>query len=120
MYTIGEFSRLTELSIHTLRFYEKEELLEPRRDRINRRSYSEQDLAWVAFIKRLKNTGMSLKNIKIYSDLRKKGETTYRERLELLEEHTKNLDNKIASLLKNKENLAQKIAFYQEQIVKQR
>lgn len=115
MYSIGEFSKLTQLSIDTLRFYEKEGLLFPERDSANRRCYSDHDLEWTAFIQRLKGTGMPLKTIKTYSDLRRTGETTYQERLDLLEAHVKTLDSSIAHLLENREKLVKKIAFYQQQ-----
>lgn len=39
-YSIGEFSRLTGLGIHTLRYYEHEGLIAPGRGSGNRRCYS--------------------------------------------------------------------------------
>ena len=62
-YSIGEFSKRTGLGIHTLRFYEHENLLMPIRNASNRRRYSDNDIAWVDFIKRLKETGMPIKQI---------------------------------------------------------
>ena len=53
----------------------------------NRRIYSEDEIEWVKFLQRLKNTGMSLKEIKRYSDLRYLGDSTFQERLELLMNH---------------------------------
>ncbi len=43
-YSIGEFSRLTNLGIHTLRYYEHENLTTPKRNSSNRRCYSDKDL----------------------------------------------------------------------------
>ena len=43
-YSIGEFSRLTNLGIHTLRYYEHENLITPKRNSSNRRCYSDKDL----------------------------------------------------------------------------
>lgn len=63
-YSIGEFSKATGLGIHTLRYYEHENLIIPLRNSSNRRRYSEKDIAWIAFIKRLKATGMPIKEIK--------------------------------------------------------
>ena len=57
-YSIGEFSKLTRLGIHTLRYYEHENLITPGRNSSNRRCYTDKDLAWIDFIKRLKDTGM--------------------------------------------------------------
>lgn len=55
-YTIGEFSALTNLGIHTLRYYEKENLISPKRKENGRRLYSENDVNWIQFIMRLKDT----------------------------------------------------------------
>ena len=62
-YSIGEFSRLTGLGIHTLRYYEHENLIIPERNSSNRRRYSDRDIAWIDFIKRLKDTGMPIKAV---------------------------------------------------------
>ena len=69
-YSIGEFSKLTGLGIHTLRYYEQEGLIAPERNSGNRRCYYDKDLTWIEFIKRLKDTGMSIKEIKYYAELR--------------------------------------------------
>lgn len=68
-YSIGDFSKLTGLGIHTLRYYEHEGLIAPERNSGNRRCYSDKDLAWTYFIKRLKDTGMPIKEIKHYAKL---------------------------------------------------
>lgn len=115
-YSIGKFSKLTRLSVHTLRYYENEGLLRPQRDGNNRRYYNESDYQWLLFILRLKAVGMPIKEIKHYSDLREKGESTYLERLILLEHHLQVLDNNIADLLDNREKLIEKIHFYQEKL----
>ena len=60
-YSIGEFSKLTGLGIHTLRYYEQENLIRPKRNAANRRCYSDSDIKWIDFIKRLKDTGMPIK-----------------------------------------------------------
>lgn len=83
-YSIGQFSTLVGLPIDTLRYYEKEALIRPARTDNNRRTYSEADVRWIAFIKRLKLTGMPIKEIKTYAQLRYQGDTTIDERLALL------------------------------------
>lgn len=118
-YSIGKISELTGLSIHTLRYYEKEGLLSPKRDEGNRRYYDENDYRWLQFIQRLKRVGMPIKDIKTYSDLRLQGDTTYYERLVLLESHLKLLDGNISELLENREKLVEKIDFYKRRLKKQ-
>lgn len=86
-YSIGEFSKLTGLSIHTLRYYEYEQLIVPMRNKNNIRRYSDKDIAWIDFIKRLKDTGMPIKKIKEYAKLRLKGDITLSKRMEMLIQH---------------------------------
>lgn len=89
--TIGEFSVITGISAYTLRYYEKKGLLWVNRDSGGRRDYSEDDIKWVKFIQRLKDTGMLLWDIKHYSDLRYQGDDTMAERMELLIQHRKSV-----------------------------
>lgn len=116
--TIGEFSRLTGISCSALRYYEEKGLIRVSRDGGNRRDYSEADTEWVKFLQRLKNTGMSLKDMKRYSDLRYKGDTTIAERLELLEKHRLYVDAQLKRWLEYSENLNGKIKLYREKLQK--
>ncbi len=115
-YSIGEFSKLTGLSIHTLRYYEYEQLIVPMRNKNNIRRYSDKDIAWIDFIKRLKDTGMPIKKIKEYAKLRSKGDITLFKRMEMLIQHYGFLEKQISILQEHKEKLDQKIKYYQVQI----
>jgi len=115
-YSIGEFSKLTNLGIHTLRYYEHENLISPKRNSNNRRCYSDSDIAWVGFIKRLKDTGMPIKEIKRYAELRSKGDTTLKPRMEMLIQHRQALNEQISSLQKHMSKLDDKINYYQNEI----
>ncbi|MCG6277886.1 MerR family transcriptional regulator [Vibrio vulnificus] len=62
---ISEVSDKTNISIHTLRYYEKEGLLlNIQRDSSGQRTFDHADLEWLTWIKRLKSTGMPLAEIK--------------------------------------------------------
>ena len=115
-YSIGEFSKVTGLGIHTLRYYEHENLIIPLRNSSNRRRYSEKDIAWIAFIKRLKATGMPIKEIKKYAVLRAKGDVTLSERMEMLIQHRQSLNEQISRLQEHEAMLDEKIAFYRQEI----
>lgn len=115
-YSIGEFSKVTGLGIHTLRYYEHENLIIPLRNASNRRRYSEKDIAWIAFIKRLKATGMPIKEIKKYAVLRAKGDVTLSERMEMLIQHRQSLNEQIRRLQEHETMLDEKIAFYRQEI----
>lgn len=115
-YSIGEFSRLTGLGVHTLRYYEHEGLLTPGRNTSNRRRYCEKDVAWVEFIKRLKDTGMPIKEIQRYAKLRAAGDATLGQRMEMLSGHRAVLERQMTLLQEHMEKLDDKIAFYRREI----
>ena len=115
-YSIGEFSRLTNLGIHTLRYYEHENLITPKRNSSNRRCYSDKDLAWIEFIKRLKDTGMPIKEIQHYAELRAAGDPTLNERMKMLIVHRESLKEQIKVLQGHMTKLDDKIKFYRHEI----
>ena len=100
---IGDFSKRTGLPVSTLHFYERKGLISPERNASGHREYDEADLTWIAFIERLKETGMPLAQIKRYADLRAKGNSTLEERMAMLVSHRENI---IVAISKWQENLA--------------
>ena len=115
-YSIGEFSKVTGLGIHTLRYYEHEGLITPERNSGNRRCYSDKDLLWIEFIKRLKDTGMPIKEIQRYAKLRAAGNITLHERMEMLTEHRAALNEQVKQLCEHMKKLDDKIDFYRREI----
>ena len=69
MYNISEAAKETGLSKHTLRYYEKIELLAITKDEKGHRIYKQADLGALTFIKCLTKTGMALDQIKEMSRL---------------------------------------------------
>jgi DNA-binding transcriptional MerR regulator len=85
---IGELAKRSGLSVHTLRYYERIGLL-PRadRDRSGQRDYDAGILTWIAFLQRLKTTGMPIREMLRYAALRERGPATATARRRLLEAH---------------------------------
>ena len=67
MFNITEVSNKIGLSKHTLRYYEKIELLIIPKDSKGHRIYKDADLSALTFIKCLTKTGMPLDQIKAVS-----------------------------------------------------
>ncbi|WP_338198898.1 MerR family transcriptional regulator [Lactobacillus rizhaonensis] len=111
-YSIGQFSELSGFSIDTLRYYERQKLLFPKRDENNRRVYSEKDVAWISFISRLKKTGMSIREMQKYAKLRYAGNQTIPERLVLLFNQLDYLHEEEKKIEDNIEFVEQKIKTY--------
>lgn len=62
---IGDVAAETGVSVHTLRFYERERMLaRPERDRSGYRRYDEETIRVVRFIKRAQELGFSLPEIR--------------------------------------------------------
>lgn len=114
--TIGQFSKITGFSIDTIRYYEKEKIINIDRDSIGRRIFSDSDVAWMIFIKKLKETGMPLKNIQHYSELRYQGDSTMVERLKLLENHKNDMIDNMNEMNNHLLNLDEKIDYYKKKI----
>ncbi|MFD1675939.1 MerR family transcriptional regulator [Alicyclobacillus fodiniaquatilis] len=96
MFTIGQVAKETGLNIGAVRFYERKGLLEPAaRDEHNNRLYTQHEVGWLIFIKCLRETGMSVQEIKAYRELVNAGTSTLPERIELIQNQRQKLLNEI-------------------------
>lgn len=68
-YTVKEMAKQMGLTEHTLRFYTDQGLLPCNRDKNNRRIFDEDSINWLEGIKCLRKCGVSIEDIKEYSDL---------------------------------------------------
>lgn len=115
--SIGELAQHSGVSQHTLRFYEKAEVLAPAARAANgHRRYLASDVAWLAFVLRLKATGMPLAEIRQYAVLRAQGEMTVPQRLAVLELHRERLVVNIRELSHNLAALDDKIGVYRQSV----
>ncbi|WP_315757592.1 MULTISPECIES: MerR family transcriptional regulator [unclassified Bradyrhizobium] len=96
---IGELARQSGLTPHTIRYYERIGLL-PRadRDRQRQRDYDASILTWIEFLGRMKATGMPIRDMLRYAELRARGVATEPERRQLLERHRDVVRARVASL----------------------
>ncbi|MEV1046844.1 MerR family transcriptional regulator [Streptomyces sp. NPDC049916] len=112
-YTISEVVALTGLTAHTLRWYERIGLM-PHVDRSHtgQRRFSNRDLDWLAFVGKLRLTGMPVADMVRYAELVRAGEATFEERRELLEATRRDVLGRIAELHDTLAVLDHKIDFY--------
>ena len=113
---IGKIANKTNLPASTLRYYEKKGLLKVDRDKNGRRYYKDSDIEWIKFIRRLKETGMLIKDIQHYSELRYVGSITMPERLQILQLHRNYVLEQQLKWTEYLQNLDDKIEFYQQSI----
>ncbi|MBW4512798.1 MAG: MerR family transcriptional regulator [Scytonematopsis contorta HA4267-MV1] len=113
--TIQQVAELTKLSVHTLRYYERIGLLAA----INRaanghRRYSSQDIAWIEFLTRLRTTGMPIRQMQQFAEMRRKGNPSVSQRRELLEVHEQQVQQQLKELSQNLSVIQEKIHYYKQ------
>jgi DNA-binding transcriptional MerR regulator len=98
--SIGQVADRTGLSVHALRFYEREGILAFPIERAlgGRRVYSEQDIEWLAVCTTLRASGMPLPVIRQYADLVRQGAGNEGGRLALLRQHQQQVISQIQAL----------------------
>lgn len=112
-YTIKQIAEKTNLTPHTIRYYDKEGMLPfVRRNEAGIREFSDNDLEWIFLICCLKNTGMPIKQIKKFIDLCIVGDETLAIRRQMLLTHRKDTLRKISDLQKNLAKIDAKIEYY--------
>ena len=109
-------ARATSLTADTLRYYERIGVLHAvARAASGHRRYDANDVAWMAFVLRLKRTGMPLKQIRLYAQLRERGDPTLAARRQLLESHEQWLVAQLDDLGQHLTALRNKLDWYRTQ-----
>ena len=116
--SIGKVAARTGLSVHALRFYERQGLLASpvQRTTDGRRAYSEQDLEWLEFCIKLRSSNMPLAAIRRYAELVQQGPGNEEERLAILLQHQDQMTAQIAALNACLELISIKVKLYQESL----
>lgn len=114
LYTVGEMARFLNVSASTLRYYDKEGLL-PFVERSNSgiRMFSDKDYEWLKIIECLKKSGLSIKEIRSYIDMTKRGDDSLEERLQLFEERKKDVERQMRELQETLDLLKYKCWYYE-------
>jgi MerR family mercuric resistance operon transcriptional regulator len=108
---IGELSRLTGVNIETIRYYEKIELLPaPMRTHGGHRLYGLRERRTLAFIRRARELGFTLDEIRALLDLGGPGRASCAEVKAISAHHLDDIRAKIADLKKLERLLASTIA----------
>lgn len=116
--TIAEAARVSGLSIDTLRFYEKDDLLlrAVPRTATGHRRYGPEDLRWIDMVNRLRATGMPIRDVRRYAALVREGDGNEPERLELLRHHRQSVLTQLAEVTEHLGAIDRKIGIYQEKV----
>jgi DNA-binding transcriptional MerR regulator len=112
--SIGETAAELGLPVETLRYYDRAGLLlDPTpRDAGGRRRYGASDLAWIAGLVMLRETGMSIADIRVIAEL-SRTPGTEAERLVLFRAHRERVLEEIARTQRHLAAIDTKIAAYE-------
>ena len=112
MYTISEVSKIFNIPVSTLRYYDKEGLFLNLKRESGIRKFSDQDLEALRVIECLKKSGLEIKDIKLFMDWCKEGSSTYQNRYELIQNQKEKVIKEIEHLNKVLDMLKYKSWYY--------
>jgi MerR family mercuric resistance operon transcriptional regulator len=109
--TIGRLSELTGVNIETIRYYERTKVLaEPRRSGSGRRVYKAADVRTLAFLRRARELGFSLTEIRTLLRLGGPEKASCRDVRRIVAHHLEDIRSKISDLRKLERLLANTVA----------
>jgi len=109
--SIGEASKLSGIKIETIRYYEREGVIARTiRSGSGRRLFGSEDIAQLRFIRRSRDLGFSLADIKALSSLGVKEENACSDAQEIGGRHLENVRSKIRDLKELEAALAQLVS----------
>ena len=112
-YLIKDASKKLNISIYTLRYYDKEGLTPfVKKDENCVRKYTEEDLEWIRLLINLRDIDMPISNIKEYIQLYLQGDKTIDERRDLMCRYTEYIKKKIENTINNLEMAIRKLKQY--------
>ncbi len=116
-YTIKQAAKLTNMSPVTLRYYDKQGLLPfMQRKESGYRMFSDGDIAMLRVIECLKKSGMSIKDIRQFSEWLLMGDDSLQERYEMFLERKKAVEAQMADLQKTLDFINHKCWYYETAI----
>ena len=113
-YSISEVAKELNLTVYTLRYYDKEGLMPfVERTASGTRLFKESDINALNIIECLKSTGMPIKEIKNFIDWCSEGDSTLQQRYDLFIERKARVEAQMEELKKTLELIEHKCWYYQ-------
>lgn len=111
--TPAQMADRSGVSIDTLRYYEREGLItNVARAESGHRRYSQDDLLWIEVLRCLRDTGMTIEQLRHYCDLGAQGDHTAPERRSILLDHRSLVERQIAERREALRLIDHKLSFY--------
>jgi len=116
-YSIGDVSKMTNLPISTIRYYDKEGLLPfLKRKKSGRRIFTQADIQMLQIIECFKSTGMPIKDIRQFVELVKEGDASLQKRYDLFLKRRKAAQQQMEELQKQLKIIDYKCWYYETAI----
>ncbi|WP_160037074.1 MerR family transcriptional regulator [Paenibacillus sp. An7] len=113
-YSISEVAKKLNLSVYTLRYYDKEGLIPfVKRSVSGTRMFKESDINALNIIECLKSTGMPIKEIKNFINWCSEGDSTLQQRYDLFIERKARVEAQMKEMKKTLELIEHKCWYYQ-------
>ena len=115
--TITQASKKYDISVDTLRYYERIGLIPPvPRTSSGVRDYDEASCGWIELMKCMRAAGVQIEALIRYVALFRQGDETLEERRALLDEQREQLTARMADMQHSLDRLNEKIAWHDQQI----
>ncbi|MEK4435886.1 MULTISPECIES: MerR family transcriptional regulator [Paenibacillus] len=116
-YSISEVAKELNLTVYTLRYYDKEGLMPfVERSPSGVRKFKESDIDFLKIIQCLKLTGMPIKDIKDFIEWCSEGDSTLQERYDMFIERKASVEAQMEELRKTMEVIEHKCDYYKTAI----
>lgn len=113
--TIKEVSEICEISLDTLRYYERVGMIPPvKRTAGGIRNYTQEDIRWVELAKCMRSAGLRVESLVEYVRLFQLGDETFDRRLELLRDQRRELLEQRERIDNTLQRLEMKISRYEQ------
>lgn len=116
MYTIGQISKMFNLPISTLRYYDKEGLLPDLERHSGIRKFSPAEVDRIRVIECLKKSGVKIKDIKQFMEWCSMGSSTYPLRHEFFLRQKSLVEQEIKQLQKTLDMISYKCWYYEQAV----
>jgi DNA-binding transcriptional MerR regulator len=113
--TIQDAAAETGVSRDTLRYYERIGILPGiSRSKSGHRRFTDDDMGWIKLVQCLRATGMPIEDLHAYAELVQQGDATAPERLRLLQDHRRRIQEDMAELATTLDLVERKISGYDQ------
>ncbi|WP_440131256.1 MerR family transcriptional regulator [Paenibacillus xylanexedens] len=113
-YSIGEVAKKLDLTVYTLRYYDKEGLMPfVERTTSGTRLFKDSDIDFLKIIQCLKLTGMPIKDIKDFIEWCSEGDSTLKQRYDMFTERKASVEAQMEELRRTMEVIEHKCAYYE-------